>query len=250
MVDRKYATVRHPSINALVEGLYLYRNEQDALDRLNVLRNQFVMSRDTAACSDHELIMWIKGFKVDDSQHGKGYYGNYAHISVSRTSEGLFTLSAEKIDRPLSQHPQKRRLESDHPNWGHPFLRRIKRDKADNLYETLEDAQRKLSEFALEFPKVTIPNPGRLYCIVFAKTDEAGNLIKNRTQRIVIDAVQRPDGKYKLVYWHNEKPVARQADDAAREEEDATRLQQDDNWRQSLKSKLGDLLGGEADGEV
>lgn len=119
-------------------------------------------------------------------------------MEVVTLDNGLFTLTATKVERPLASHPQKKRPTSKHPNWGHPVMRAIKRAKP---YATIQDAQSELELLHLEFPEVSIPGQGKLYIIVYEKREG----IKQPTHKMVIEIAVRPEGGFILIARDNDK---------------------------------------------
>jgi hypothetical protein len=198
--NRKYATVLHPTIAALVGGHYRYKEKAQALSRFKHIAEHFVLSKEQLQSSkDHPVVIfWIKGFALDETQEIAGFTGNFARMEVVTLDNGLFTLTATKVERPLASHPQKKRPTSKHPNWGHPVMRAIKRAKP---YATIQDAQSELELLHLEFPEVSIPGQGKLYIIVYEKREG----IKQPTHKMVIEIAVRPEGGFILIARDNDK---------------------------------------------
>lgn len=216
-VERKYATTNNPTIKALVEGMYHFIKEEDAIDRINLLRSIFVISKESENMPENEFLIWIKGYALSEEDKANRFVGHYGRVFIVETDSALYAVRIEKVWRPLAGHPQKTRVDGDHPSWNHPFLRRIKNDTKGNIYEDLESAQAALAAFNLEFPKTSILNPGKIYCMVWTKYNEDGTPRSKPILKIVISAVQTPDNKYKLVYNVNEKSAA-ERDAYAKEE--------------------------------
>ena len=203
---RKYATIKHPTIEALVGGHYRYKERAQALARFSGIAENFVLSKEQpeTAKKDPAVIFWIKGFALDEAETTQGFTGHFAEMRLVKREDGLFTLTATKIDKPLSVHPQKKRPVTKHPNWGHPVMRAVKRHKA---YATLEEAQAELEQLHLEFPEVSIPGGAKLYIIVYEKREA----IARPTHKMVLEIVLRPEGGFIITARDNEKATKPQA---------------------------------------
>lgn len=199
MSERSYATVKHPTIEALVHGLYKYVNRKDAVARLENIRANFVMSKDTEGNSpDHPTaLFWIKGYGLTDAELEQGFTGHFCRMEIATNAKGQFTLSATKIEIPLAKHPQKKRAAATHPNWGHPVMRSIKKGK---VYPTLEAASNELELLHLEFPEVSIPGVNKLYLIIYEKREG----VKQPTRKIALELVAK-DGGFTIAWKDNEK---------------------------------------------
>ena len=196
----KYATAKHPTIEALVHGLYRYKDRAQALARFQSIAEHFVLSKEQpeTTAENPACIFWIKGFGVTDDEVEKGFTGHFAQMEISTLSNGQFSLTAMKIDRPLTSHPQRKRPTSKHPNWGHPIMRAIKKGK---IYTTIEAAQAELDQLHLEYPEVSIPGPAKLYIIIYEKREG----IARPTHKIAIEIKTDDTGKFLLVARDNEK---------------------------------------------
>lgn len=199
MSERSYATVKHPTIEALVHGLYKYVNRKDAVARLENIRANFVMSKDTEGNSrEHPTaLFWIKGYGLTDAELEQGFTGHFCRMEIATNAKGQFTLSATKIEIPLAKHPQKKRAVATHPNWGHPVMRSIKKGK---VYPTLEAASNELELLHLEFPEVSIPGVNKLYLIIYEKREG----VKQPTRKIALELVAK-DGGFTIAWKDNEK---------------------------------------------
>lgn len=199
-ITRKYATIKHPTIEALVNERYRYKEKKQAVARFKTIAEYFVLSKEQPqSTKDFPVtVFWIKGFAVDEADTTAGYVGHFARMEIKTLESGLFTLVAHKVERPLTSHPQKARPTSKHPNWGHPVMRAVKRGKP---YATIEAAQAELDQLHLEFPEVSIPGPGKLFIIIYEKREG----IKQPTHKIAIEITVRPEGGFILTARDNEK---------------------------------------------
>lgn len=208
---RKYATAVHPSIEAVLGGLYRYKTREQAVERIKALAGHFVLSKEKPEDPD-SLLMWIKGFAVNEKDEKEGYTGHFALITIRETEEGKFSISATRVDKPLDIHPQKKRVLMRHPNWGHPILRASKRGR---VYETMEEAQEELLRLHEEFPEVSIPGMGKLFIIVYGKKEGS----KKPIHKVAIEIQSDKAGKgFLLVSRDNEK------DDQKKERKVHTRM--------------------------
>lgn len=199
--ERKYATANHPTIEALVHGLYRYKERKQALARFKNIAEHFVLSKDqpNAEAEDPVCVFWIKGFAVTEDEAAKGFTGHFVEMRLATLGSGIFTLAASKVEKPLSAHPQKKRLISKHPNWGHPIMRAVKKGK---VYPTIEAASAELEEMHLEFPEVSIPGMGKLYIIIYEKRPG----ITRPTHKIALEIKTKDEGGFIIAARDNEKP--------------------------------------------
>lgn len=202
-ITRKYATIKHPSVEALVHGRYRYKDKKQALARFKTITDYFVLSKEQPqSTKDNPVsVFWIKGFAVEEKETNAGFIGHFARMEIKTLESGLFTLTASKVERALTAHPQKIRPTSKHPNWGHPVMRAVKRGKH---YATIEAAQSELDMLHLEFPEVSIPGQGKIYIIIYEKREG----IKQPTHKIAVEITVRPEGGFILVAHDNEKKAA------------------------------------------
>lgn len=164
--SRRYASTRHPTIAAAIAGTFRFTEEKMAKQQLQILRSHFVLSRQQAEGADDGLILWIKGYALTDEETKAGYTGNYAAIGMAKRPDGKITLETIKLESDLKYHPQRERPKHSHPNWGHPILRSVKKQR---VYETVEEAESELQLLHEEFPEITIPLVGKLYLIIYSR---------------------------------------------------------------------------------
>lgn len=164
---QRYASANHPTIGAALAGTYRFPSEDQASQQLQILRNHFVLSRQQGQESgSHGVILWVKGYAVTPEEKETGYTGNYALIGIQKLPDGKYTLAATKLESELKFHPQRKRPQHKHPNWGHPILRSAKKKR---IYPTVEAAQKELQMLHEEFPQVTIPLTNKLYLIIYSR---------------------------------------------------------------------------------
>lgn len=189
----KVAFAEHPLIEAVVKQLYRFSEPDQALRRLEQLRESFEISSTQQTKDGLELLLWIKGFAISEEEGKQGYLGHYARVSPRKVAEGHIILHATKEEVPLAKHPQKQRPKLKHPNWGHPILRSIEKKK---IYPQLVDAQTELDLLHREFPDTSIPNVNKLHILVYSKDPKAGG---NPTKKVTLEIRHTQDGKFQIV---------------------------------------------------
>lgn len=209
--QRKYATANHPTIEALVHGLYRYADRKQALARFKNIAEHFVLSKDQPESTPEQpvALLWIKGYGVTPEEEAQGFTGHFCEMSLGLTDKGQHTLIAKRIDKPITTHPQKKRLQSKHPNWGHPVMRAVKKGK---VYTSLEAASAELELLHTEFPEVSIPGINKLYIIIYEKREG----VKQPTHKIALELVAK-DAGFIIQARDNEKvkgPSSKQAPSA------------------------------------
>lgn len=200
--QRKYATANNPTIEALIHRLYRFPTRELALERFYTIRSTFVLSKEQPESTpeDPQVVLWIKGFQVTETEAEKGFTGHFAQMRLATTDKGLFTLEAVKIVKPLAGHPQKKRLVSQHPNWGHPVMRAVKKSKR---YDTIEAASAELELLHSEFSETSIPGQGKLFLIIYEKREG----YSKPTHKIVLEIKAHPEGGFFIGWRSNEKPA-------------------------------------------
>lgn len=190
--QKKYATIRHPTIEAAVEGLYQFANKGKAIERLNQIRRDFVVRKtDAETASNESCQIWIRGFAMAEGDEAKGYRGHYATLFVEAARDKLWTIKAQRVDLPLHLHPQRERPKMQHPDWNHPILRSV---KAGRLCDSYEQAMGELETLHVEFPDVTIPGKDRLHLIIYE-----GKKADTFTRKYQLILVPKEQGKFQIV---------------------------------------------------
>jgi len=152
--NKRLATEKNPSVEAIVNSLFRLENEEQAIEKINALKDNFIISSKLPPSDDANAIkLWIRGYKITEDEEKKGVLGNYAEIRPLQLADGKFTLSAKKLDIALKFHPQRKRPKGKHPDWGHPCLRQVKKKK---VFETIEEAQKILGQLHEEYPNISI----------------------------------------------------------------------------------------------
>ena len=193
---KRYASVNNPTINAVLHKLFRLPDEQEARDRLELIRSHFIVSTKQIGNPAHPSVhLWIKGYEVTPEEKAKGIIGNFAVISYQKLEE-KWVLAMTKLDTPIDIHPQRQQVLRDNPNWGHPVLRAIRKGKH---YKTLDEAQSELNLLHEHFPKVTIPNMGKLYIMIYCSDRPA----KQRMVKHILTIKLEPDATYSIECMEN-----------------------------------------------
>jgi len=168
---KKYASVKNPTIEAIISETFRFANTDQAQSRLEALRETFITSRlpEDVDPDPKELKLWIRGYGLSSKMREKGYIGNYARFEVKRAGKGKWTLSPVLLSIDKKYHPQRRQPPSRHPNWGHPIMRDIKKNR---VHPAVETAQNELARLHELFPEVSIPLTNKMYIMVYQKTDD------------------------------------------------------------------------------
>lgn len=199
--NKKTATSVHPTINAVLKELYRFANEEQALSRIRQLKEHFVASK-LSAEKPNTAVLWIRGYALTPEESKQGYTGNYAIISAKKQG-GKYVLAATKLATELGVHPQRKRPKKQHPDWGHPILRDIKKKRN---YDSAAEAAHELSRLHEEFPEASIPDEGRLMIILYEKTE--GRKSPVQKYKFAVRAV--PEGGFIIEYQKNVKPIKSQ----------------------------------------
>jgi hypothetical protein len=195
--QKKYATVFHPTMEAVVEELFYFADKQKAEARLSNIRDTFVGKKLPVGedWPSDEYVLWIRGFGLSPEEEESGYRGHYARIHVAKGDDELWTLKAEKIDEPLHKHPQRKRPDHNHPDWNYPVMRGIKKER---IYEDYDQALGELETLHIDFPDVTIPGKGKLHIIIYEGKEADNYTNKYLLQIKTIDDDGRCMIEYKL----------------------------------------------------
>lgn len=195
--QKKMATVRNPSVEAVVKQLLRLPSEEAALKKMQSLRRHFVISKhDIEESKTPHFMMWIKGFEVSKSELKKGYLGHFAVISPKKLPDGRYMLTATKVELELDKHPQRKYQpkKQRHPNWGHPLLRKIKKGMSGL---SLEEAVAMLMKLHEEYPEVSIPGELKLYIMIYSKPLEAGE----RPIKKYVFEIKRDENELCSIEW-------------------------------------------------
>ncbi|MEV2243430.1 ATP-binding protein [Streptomyces sp. NPDC049970] len=206
-----YASLRYPSVRAVVEGQYRFPTRDQALAQLRIIATTFTQSRQLCDLEDDGdvSVLWITGYALLPEETRRGVRGHYARVRVARRDDA-WTLLVEPVETMIKPPVQDRpppnpRTPRDAPNWGHPVLRRVRRNSrtpAAAAYPTWAAAQRDLDVLRDEFPKVAIPTLGRLYTLVWEGGRRERGLVP--TVRYVM-SIEECEGGYLIRAQLNEQ---------------------------------------------
>lgn len=199
---KRLATEVHPTIQAVISEMFRFVSRADAVERLEAIKDNFIITTRLPKPTDKATIkLWIRGYQITKDEEASGYLGNYAAIKIKKI-DGKFSLIAEKQKVGLKFHPQRKRPKKHHPDWGHPVLRAVKKGI---VYDTIEEANKVLGQLHEEYPAVTIPNPGKLYIIIYHKvpTDKKPASSESIVQKYVLEIKPSREGGYFVEYRLN-----------------------------------------------
>ncbi len=165
---KKFASANHPYFEAIINGTFILENIEEANQKLEEIKKHFIISAKNPKDEENNnniIKLWLKNFELSEADEKAGFLGNYALIKISQ-NKNKFVLIAEKLNTELKFHPQRKRPLRKHPDWGHPCLRLIKKEK---IFNNLEDAQKVLQQLNEEFPLVSILANNKLYIILYSK---------------------------------------------------------------------------------
>jgi hypothetical protein len=191
---KKLATERNPNIEAAIKGLFSFETKDQAIERLNSIEGNFIVSAKLPKDDDNSIKLWIRGYQIDKEEEKKGFLGNFAKLSIAETKEGKFTIKGEKQKIALKYHPQRKRPKRKHPDWGHPCLRLVKKE---HVFETIEEAQNLLNQIHEDHPEVTIPSVNKLFVIIYSKAT------KPPVTKYVFEIKAAKEGGYFIAYTEN-----------------------------------------------
>ena len=178
----RYANALHPLVTALVEQRFRFETEKQAIDKMESIKNDYTISRQQEENPPKPcVILWIKDFQVTKDEEGKGYMGNYAFVTTEKMLDGLYTLTAVKLDTELKYHPRRKRQAMPVPNWGHPILRNAKKGK---IYRSITAIQDELLQLHLEFPDSTIPGDNKLFLMIYSRGEGTTNPVQKYVMKI------------------------------------------------------------------
>lgn len=214
---KKYASIKNPTIEAILGEHFRFADADQAKTRLEALNETFITSRlpEDVDPDPKELKLWIRGFGLSSAMREKGYIGNYARFEVKRAEKGKWTIAPVLLSIDKKYHPQRRQPPRRHPNWGHPIMRDIQKNR---VHKEVETAQNELARLHELFPEVSIPLTNKMYIMVYQKTDDGQPPIKKWV--LEIKATEDGSGFYIDNYPNTYQADAREkaAEASAKEE--------------------------------
>ena len=192
------ATLKHPTIEAILGGHFRFATKEQALARLKGVRESFSVSKlpETWKNTPPEVRLWIRGYGMTAEAREAGYLGNFAQLRVARASEEKWTIEAVLLNIDKKFHPQRRQTAQKFPNWGHPILRDVLAGRVHKTMETAQDELRRLHE---AFPEVSIPLATKMYIMIYRK---AGTESTSPVEKWVLDIQVRGVG-FVIVHARN-----------------------------------------------
>lgn len=182
-LKKKIATLKHPTLQAIVDEKFRFEDKESALNRLESVKRHFILSKDQPEenLPDGPYVrLWIKGYSINKKQKVHGALGNFALIGVRKVQK-RWTLYAIKEDVEIKKHPQRKRPKLQHPDWGHPILRTVTKDKDDKhtIYNTIEAADAAFQKLHAQYPNTSIPSRAKLFIMIYTKPEsETENPVK------------------------------------------------------------------------
>lgn len=200
------ATLKHPTIEAILGGHFRFATKAQAEERLAAVRASFTTAKlpPEVQADPSALKLWIRGYGLTAEAREQGYLGHYAQVRVVQLPEGKWTLEAAVLNIDKKYHPQRRQTGQKFPNWGHPILRDIKKGRR---HATLASAQGELQRLHEQFPEVSIPLASKQYIMVYQKP--AGDT--PAVSKWVLEIVAQETGEFVITYapnTHVPKPKA------------------------------------------
>jgi hypothetical protein len=201
--SKRYATANNPTIQAVLSGMYRFASPQEAADQLQTLQRHFIVAKKQINNPEHpSLILWIKVFGLEAGDEKYGVLGHFAVVTYQK-NDGRYALVANKMAVDYREHPQRAQVSRNNPNWGHPILRAVRKGKT---YASIEAAQAELTTLHETFPKVSIPNPAKLFIMIYCSDRPA----KERMVKHVLEIETNPQGQYVISCRENaHKPKAK-----------------------------------------
>ena len=206
------ATIKHPTIQAVLGGHFRFATQEQARDRLKAIRSSFTVSKPARdeVPNLNEVKLWIRGYGMTAEAREAGYLGNFALLRVARATEEKWTIEATLLNIDKKFHPQRRQTEQKFPNWGYPILRDIIKKR---VHATVEAAQCELQRMHEAFPEVSIPLATKLYLMVYCKMQEEG---KPPVEKWVLEIAPTADATgfviaYSLNTYHQKREDSKEA---------------------------------------
>jgi hypothetical protein len=160
----RLAFVGHELVDAALSARYRLPNKAEGTAKLKQLARYFTHD----SLTDDTLTLWVRGFALTPDEITARFMGHFAVLSLKPINpDDRWTITAEKLEKPLSDHPQKARIQHRHPNWAHPIMATIRKKK---LYDSIDAARVVLDKLHHEFPTVSIPGPDKLAILVYSKS--------------------------------------------------------------------------------
>lgn len=220
---KKYASVKNPTIEAVLNETFRFSDVEQAQARLDAIRETFIVSKlpEELDTNPLEVKLWIRGYGLSSELREKGFIGNYARLETKQISKGKWTISPVLLSIDKKYHPQRRQTPKRHPNWGHPIMRDIKRNRVHSQVETAQNELRRLHEM---FPEVSIPLTNKMYIMVYQKTEDGQPPVKKWV--LEIKATDEGDGFFIAAYENTyQADNLQKVEDAKQAAEESAKLE-------------------------
>ena len=164
---KKYASINHPIISAILNNDYKLPTYESAADLLIKIKETFIISKEQEEMlSKGKLRLWIRGYLLTEQERELGAVGNMCQLKITKQNDGSHIISTTKEELTPSKHPIRKRKNANMPNWGHPVLRQIKKE---HVYGKFEEAAEDLYNLHQEFPDTTIPGRDKLDLMIYSR---------------------------------------------------------------------------------
>lgn len=181
------------------KSAYRFRSKIEAINRLKQIANRYLISKENDEDITDSLILWIRDYALTEGEISEGRTGNFCLIQVHPDDE-RYTLVATKQERATKFHPQgnRRSYGAPMPNWGHPFLRKIKKGI---IFEEPYEARLSLLKLHEEFPTRSIPAGNRLYLMIFSR--EYFKEVGKPCKKFIFEISETETGATTIKFWEN-----------------------------------------------
>ena len=198
--QQRYANAKTPDFVPLIEGTK-YEKFDSAAKRLASIRKRYTVSKDNDPLEKSSLKLWLFNYAVTPEEKKEGFLGNYAIIRIKQLENGKCTLKMKKEPTDLRYHPRRKTEKKRLPNWGHPILRAVKKNRK---YNSEKEAGKELKLLMEEYPETAIPMHNGLYLMVFDRTTPpSGGKKKNTCVRKIILNIESVDDHFIIRYMDN-----------------------------------------------
>lgn len=214
-LKKRIASPQDPAIEAIIEGLFRFGQESQAVSMLQRLSQQLVICKDQEPLGPDglpTLKLWIRGFALSEDEKAKGFRGHFARLRIKRLEGRKVTLIAEKLPVEIKLHPQKERPKHRHPNWGHPILRAAQRGK---MYPSSEQVRAEFLRLHEEFPETSIPGRDKLNLMIYSRQSEPP------IRKMTLTIAALPDGTFRMEMNENSRKKDERPDLPATQEGEA-----------------------------
>lgn len=205
---RVIANTKSALIEAVLTHRFCFSKQTDAIAKIAFLKNHFITTPNLLPESPEDIVLWIKGYALDETQIEGGRTGNFARVTWKEAEKGKFTLTMQKLDISLDKHPQRKKM--NHPDWGHYLLRSSQ--KGQLHYASLAEANNALQHMATTYPKACVLATNKLHVQVYKNKGKNQNALESMT----LETEATPGGGFSITCKPNTY-VRKQKIDAPKE---------------------------------